>query len=89
MSRALRGDFERLRERGVTTTLASRAPAVAAQEPEDAPELELAPGVEEKPIAELPGAEPVATESPEPAVEPVEHDDTTTRPGLFARLIGR
>jgi hypothetical protein len=86
MSRALRGDFERLRERGVSTTLAPRAPAVGPPAPEDVPEREPAPGVEELPVAE-----PAAAESPElePAVEPEEHDVTMSRPGLFARLIGR
>lgn len=41
MSRALRGDFERLRERGVSTTLAPRD--AAAPEPDDAAMDETGP----------------------------------------------
>ena len=50
MSAALRGDFERLRDRGVSSTLAT-------VEPEPAPEDD-APG-EREPETERPAAEPV------------------------------
>ena len=73
MSAALRGDFARLRNRGVAATLASRVPETpqptAAESSEPAESSESAetegPGAEEN--AEKPDAEP----------------------GFFARMLGR
>jgi hypothetical protein len=90
MSRALRGDFERLRERGVSTTLAPRAEAAEGPEPEAVAEPEPVP----VPV-------PVPEPEPESASEhdgvagdrPVQGEPTgevtTSGPGLFARLTGR
>lgn len=84
MSAAIRGDFRRLRERGVTVTLAPRDDqppargAVVDALPEPLPEPEPPPVHE--PEADVTGAglEPeVAAEKP-----PV-------RPGLLARFLGR
>jgi hypothetical protein len=60
MSKALRGDFERLRGRGVATTLG----------PRDAPPPDPEPDVER--VAEPPPApsEPVVSAAPEPVPEP-------------------
>ena len=84
MSRALRGDFERLRERGVSTTLAPRAEAAGRPEPEAIDELEPVPEPEPESASEHDG---VADDSPV-AGQPT-GEVTTSRPGLFARLTGR
>jgi hypothetical protein len=81
MSAAIRGDFQRLRDRGVAATLAPR-------DEEDAPELlEIAAEPEEPVVAIVetvvaePDAEPAASEDDEPS-----EDD---RPGFLTRLFGR
>ena len=94
MSKALRGDFERLRDRGVATTLAprddSQHPQPTPDEPDSVDEREPAP--------ELTGpeAEPELTErKPEP--EPVTQPSMDTpvaeadgpRSGWLDRLLGR
>jgi hypothetical protein len=81
MSAAIRGDFQRLRERGVAATLAPR-------DDEDAPEpVEITPEPDEHAVAVVatgfaePDAEPEANEGDEPYA-----DD---RPGFLTRLFGR
>lgn len=89
MSAAIRGDFQRLRDRGVAATLAPRA--------EDAPS---APDViadhEEPAVPGEPAVPEVATALAEPVTEPepqaVEGDKLlpdADRPSFLARLLGR
>jgi hypothetical protein len=82
MSAALRGDFARLRDRGVSATLVPHdARRAASVEPE-------APGTE--PSEEQHGPEPitgVVTEAPEDA-EP-ERQQEPERSGWLSRLVGR
>jgi hypothetical protein len=76
MSAALRGDFARLRDRGVAATLAPRAretPQPAAAGPVEPPES----------AEPAESAEPEAPEPEEKAEEPV------SEPGFFARMLGR
>ena len=73
MSAALRGDFERLRERGVATTLSLAEHHAEPADPEDLP-------VAEEAVAEEPAVEP----STAPAEEA-----PPDRTGVFARLFGR
>jgi hypothetical protein len=90
MSRALRGDFERLRERGVSTTLAPRDDAVVPADTGVDPAPEQAPEVEEEPVAELWVPEsPAVVPDPDPAITPDGDDVRTSSPGFLARLIGR
>lgn len=79
MSAAIRGDFSRLRERGVAATLAPREPV----RPEPVP-VEALP----EPVArEL---EPALEPALEPPLEPGQAVDVPPgRPGLLARLLGR
>ena len=104
MSKALRGDFERLRERGVSVTLAPREAALP--EPE---RVESAEPVESTKTA---STETVVEASPEPEVEPPEaqaaepepdpepeaetadepvasNEDGPAEPGWLGRLFGR
>lgn len=63
MASALRGDFARLRSRGVATTLAPRDDGVAALVAPEAPDAERRPdGV--APVQEPPAREPGAAERP-------------------------
>ncbi len=95
MSAAIRGDFERLRERGVAATLAPRG--------EEAPEpVEIVPEPEEPVLAAV-ALEPVelAPEPEQPTVAaPAEPDGArealaadepgdAESPGFFSRLFGR
>lgn len=80
MSKALRGDFERLRDRGVATTLA----------PRDDPQPEPAADV----VALFEAAElETATPEPEPvtqqAMDAPGAENDEPRPGWFGRLLGR
>jgi hypothetical protein len=79
MSAALRGDFQRLRERGVAVALAPQEPdsdPEAPPEPEEPAQLE--PTEHDEPQGSAPAAEPVI--EPEPASE---------RRGWLSRLAGR
>jgi len=80
MSAAIRGDFERLRDRGVAATLAPRD--------------EDAPGAADMIAAdEEPAVPEVATALAEPVTEPeAEQGDElpdAVRPGFLARFLGR
>lgn len=84
MSAAIRGDFQRLRERGVAATLAPR-------DEEDVPEpVEIVPEPEEH---EEPAVTVVAAALAEPVTEPQadEGDELpdAERHGFLARLFGR
>lgn len=84
MSAAIRGDFQRLRERGVAATLAPR-------DEEDVPEpVEIVPEPEEH---EEPAVTVVAAAFAEPVTEPQadEGDELpdAERHGFLARLFGR
>jgi hypothetical protein len=79
MSAALRGDFARLRGRGVAATLAPRvpeAPQPAAAEPDETAETAEPDET----------AETAETEAPA-AAEKAEHP--VAEPGFFARMLGR
>ncbi|HET7515418.1 MAG TPA: hypothetical protein VFJ60_11510 [Gaiella sp.] len=86
MSAAIRGDFERLRERGVAATLAPRDDG--APDP-----LEIVPEHEEPAVTVLPTAPPeldgtaeaVEKDAPGDAAAP----DEAAAPGFFSRLFGR
>jgi hypothetical protein len=99
MSAALRGDFQRLRERGVPATL------VPTATPEPEPPPEAAGAVEVEPVAQAPAPArpPVESEPsldevtggdvpPEPAAETPDippADAPAERRGWLARLVGR
>ncbi len=93
MSKALRGDFERLRERGVSATLSPRE----TQTPEPEPVEAAAPPVESPPKPaveppEPPAAEPVPELVPEPETTgelAASEEPETSQPGWFGRLLGR
>ena len=81
MSAAIRGDFRRLRERGVAATLAPRD----ADRPERAP-VDVVPEPEPPPAIE-PERDPVEPTGPE--ADPGEADEEpVARPGFFARILG-
>ena len=90
MSAALRGDFERLRERGVSPALVPQDTAEPDEspnghDPDPEPELEaVGPSAEPslEPPTELPAAPPA-----EPRGEPV--DEEPPRRGWLSRLAGR
>ena len=93
MSKALRGDFDRLRERGVSVTLSPRETPAPEAEPVEA----AAPLVEElpEPAVERPEALSAARE-PEPVPEPetsgereASEEPDTSQPGWFGRMLGR
>lgn len=80
MSAALRGDFQRLRARGVSAALVPQDEPAPDQEP---PALEPAPSVAHEEPAETP-LEPSAEAAPD------EHqDDPPARRGWLSRLAGR
>jgi len=97
MSAAIRGDFQRLRDRGVAATLAPREDEDDASPDPATARIELlepeAPEVPE--VAHVP--EPVLGDSTEPSVVPdrevVETEAADVPPGgrtgLLARLLGR
>ena len=85
MSKALRGDFERLRDRGVATTLAP-------------PDEEHAPTTPDEPEsfegrARARAIEPVREPEPEPVTQPAAEapvaEAEEPRPGWLGRLLGR
>lgn len=84
MSAAIRGDFQRLRDRGVAATLAPR-------DDEDAPEpVDVVPEPEERvvPVVVATLAEPVS----EPQADEADEEDASgddDRPGFLSRLLGR
>jgi hypothetical protein len=81
MSAAIRGDFQRLRDRGVAATLAPRADEVESS-PADVTADNDEPAVPE-----------VVTALAEPVTEPNSDEGDefadADRPGLLARLLGR
>jgi hypothetical protein len=103
MSAALRGDFQRLRERGVAASLTPATPAAAAVEEVEAEVL--------TPDEQPPEREGVPTEPSEPAPDPSARDEPVDRaealdeaadtapeaadgkpeprPGWLGRLLGR
>ena len=94
MSAAIRGDFQRLRERGVSPSLVPQEVPETdespnghadAPEPEPEPEVEVVVDLVEEP--EPPGESP---EEP-PAPEPAESPDAATEPrrSWVSRLAGR
>ncbi len=93
MSKALRGDFERLRERGVSVTLAPRETAP----PEPKPVEPTGPVVEttkepevESPEAQAADPEPESAHEPETADEPEASGELEpSEPGWLGRLFGR
>ena len=86
MSKALRGDFERLRDRGVATTLAPKDDAPPEPVAEDV--VATAPGIEPEPLTQ-PEPEPEPETVPEPAGElPVAGADEP-RGSWLDRLLGR
>jgi hypothetical protein len=90
MSKALRGDFERLRDRGVATTLAppeEERARITPDEPEPVVQLEAEstePEREPEPGPE-PGPEPVTQAAAEVPVAEAEEPS----PGWLGRLLGR
>jgi hypothetical protein len=104
MSKALRGDFERLRERGVSVTLAPRDTAPPGPEPVESARpvestetestetvVEAGPEPEvEPPEAQAAEPEPDPEPEPETADEPVASDEPgPSEPGWLGRLFGR
>ena len=87
MSKALRGDFERLRDRGVASILAPR-------DDEPSAGLDGAPVAVERSAEDVHQPAPPIPEGPEaravPAVPEGPPDDVVaSKPGLFGRLLGR
>jgi hypothetical protein len=76
MSAAIRGDFERLRDRGVAATLAPRD--------EDAPGAADVIAADEEPAVTE-----VATALAEPEAEQGDELPDAARPGFLARFLGR
>ena len=93
MSKALRGDFERLRDRGVATTLAPKDEEHAQPAP-DEPESfeELEPELTEPEPIPVPEPVPELTE-PEPVTQPATDapvaEAEEPRSGWLDRLLGR
>jgi hypothetical protein len=93
MSKALRGDFERLRDRGVATTLAPRheeptQPAPDEPESFEAPQPELTepePIPMPEPVTELTEPEPVT----QPATDAPFAEAEEPHSGWLGRLLGR
>ena len=77
MSAAIRGDFQRLRDRGVAATLAPRD-----DEPEPGP-ADVIADQNEQAVPE------VVTALEEPVTEPRDELPDADRPGFLARLLGR
>ena len=91
MSKALRGDFDRLRERGVSVTLAPRETAPPETEPVEptGPVVETPTEPEVEP-PEAQAAEPEPEPEPETADEPEASDELEpSEPGWLGRLFGR
>jgi len=92
MSAAIRGDFQRLRDRGVAATLAPRDETDASSSiAVDAPIEQHEPPEPEHPPETVP-ADAVEASAEETAGTPAaEAADglAEERPGLFARLLGR
>lgn len=87
MSKALRGDFERLRDRGVATTLApgeEQRAQPTPDEPESSEELETELTVP-VPVPELAEPEPVT----QPVTDSPVAEAEGPRPGWLDRLLGR
>ena len=86
MSKALRGDFERLRDRGVATTLARRDEQHAQPTPDE-------PEPFEEPELIEPEGEPEPDSESEPVTQPVTDTPVAEaeepRPGWLGRLLGR
>jgi hypothetical protein len=82
MSAALRGDFERLRARGVSAAL---VPQDEAEPDEEPPVVETAPSVAHEEPAELP-AEPSEDAGPD---EHEDEDEPPARRGGLSRFAGR
>lgn len=82
MSKALRGDFERLRDRGVATTLAPGDEQRAQPAPD---EPESSEGLETELTVPPPEPEPVT----HPAADASVAEDEGPRPGWLDRLLGR
>ena len=100
MSAAIRGDFERLRERGVAVTLAPRDENPEATGTDDAPQVvrpeEAEPVVAGPLEPEFEPESPVEPEfepEPKPMVEPsaalADVTPNAERSGFLARLLGR
>ena len=93
MSKALRGDFERLRDRGVATTLAPKDEEhaqPAPDEPESFEELEpelTEPEPMPEPVSELTEPEPEPMTRPAPDAPVAEAEEP--RSGWLDRLLGR
>ena len=80
MSAAIRGDFQRLRDRGVAATLAPRE--------EDAPRAaDVIADDEEPTVPEV--AEVLVEPVTEPEAEQSDDVPDADRPGFLARLLGR
>ena len=92
MSRALRGDFERLRDRGVATTLApgdetpaEPAAGVDAPEEQSEPHAELAaPEPDPEPVTE-----PVTEQVTESAADAPDAEPDEPRTSWLSRMLGR
>ena len=82
MSKALRGDFERLRDRGVATTLAPKDDA--PHEPVAADVVAAAPVIEPEPTPE-----PEAETAPEPPADAPAAGADEPRGSWLDRLLGR
>ena len=89
MSAALRGDFQRLRERGVPATLVPHEETGA--EPEAAPPDAAGAGDEDGVTADAQGvADAAAGSASRPSPPAVEEEAAEPpRPGWLARLVGR
>jgi hypothetical protein len=82
MSKALRGDFERLRDRGVATTLARRDEQHAQPTPDE-------PESFEEPELIEPEGEPEAEPVTQPVTDAPVAEAEEPRPGWLGRLLGR
>ena len=89
MSKALRGDFERLRERGVASTLSPGGDDAPAEVNDSAVTVEqpVEEVYEPPPLRDEPEARPEPEESDVPEEPP--DDVAASKPGLFGRLLGR
>jgi len=82
MSKALRGDFERLRDRGVATTLAPR-------DEQHAPPAPDGPESFEEPAPELTGPEAEPEPVTQPSMDAPVAEADEPRSGWLDRLLGR
>ena len=85
MSAAIRGDFQRLRDRGVAATLAPRDEDAPGAADVIADQEEPEPTVTEFAVLAEPVTEPVT----EPEAEQGDDLPDADRPGFLARLLGR